>query len=210
MRTRFSFLFATLLFAVGCSSSDTTETPAPADTGGSGSDATTDTAKPDTGGATDAPKSDTSTSTDTGPAEDAAGIKCGSAVCGTGQVCCASGDPDSGFTLTCAASCPDGGATLSCDGPEDCPTGAKTCCATVNVEGSGLACTFKTGVAECRGVCNSMIPTGCPGTATVRRCHAAADCTETGYKKCCLFESGGTSAEFCASDLVALAAVSCK
>ena len=209
MRTRFSFLFASILLAAGCGSDDT-ETPAtPADTG-TRADATADTgAKTDS--AVDSATSETTT-TDTGTTEeDAAGIKCGDKVCGMGQVCCASGDPDSGFMLACATgSCPDGGSTISCDGPEDCPTGAKICCAEVKVEGSGLMCTFKTGVAECRGTCASKIPTGCPDSATVRRCHGPADCTESGYKKCCLFESGGTSAEFCASDLVALAAVSCK
>jgi hypothetical protein len=46
--------------------------------------------------------------------------------------------------------------------------------------------------------------------ATVRRCHKPSDCTEPEYNKCCLFESGGTSAEFCANAIVSLAAVSCK
>jgi len=94
-------------------------------------------------------------------------------------------------------SCPDGGATISCDGPEDCSAGAGICCAEVNVEGSLPSCTFKTGVSECRGTCNSNIPTSCPSIATVRRCHKHTECTEAEYNKCCEFSSGGTSATFC-------------
>jgi hypothetical protein len=209
MHVRFSFLFALFassMFAVGCSSADTNVPIGPADTG---SDATIDTGKADTSGA-DTGKADTKASDTAMPMEDAAGIKCGDKVCGMGQVCCASGDPDSGFMLTCATSCPDGGAELKCDGPEDCPTGAKICCAEVKVEGTFPGCTFKTGVAECRGTCASSIPTTCPSTATVRRCHSNADCTEGEYNKCCLFESGGTSAEFCANSVASLIATSCK
>lgn len=200
-----------VLFAIGCGGSDDSSTTTETDTGSVSTDSTAgDTAKGDTAKGDTATGGDTSAS-DTATEMDAAGVVCGSKTCGTGETCCASGDPDSGFMLECVkGTCPDGGAALKCDGPEDCPAGAKICCAEVKVEGSGFSCTFKSGVAECRATCNSMIPMMCPGDATVRRCHAKADCTESGYTKCCLFESGGTSAEFCASDLVALAAKSCK
>ena len=196
MHARFGFVFASILFAVGCGSSDDAG-PTPATDSGT-SDATTDSAKSDaandTGGDTG--------SGDTGTTMDAAGVVCGSEVCGTGQVCCASGDPDSGFMLACVTgmACPDGGAALKCDGPEDCPTGAKICCAEVAVEGSGFACTFKTGVAECRGTCNTMVPASCPNTATVRRCQKHADCTEAETTNCCEFSSGGSTAKFCTPD----------
>lgn len=200
MHFRFSFLCASLLFALGCSGSDDSTPAAPADSGSV--DATTDT-KP-------GPGADTGpNTTDTGTTEDSAGIKCGEKVCGTGQVCCVNGDVDSGFDLACAASCPDGGASLSCDGPEDCAAGAGICCAEVDVGGSGLACTFKTGVAECRASCASSIPTMCPGKAKVRRCHKKSDCAEADYANCCEFESGGTSATFCVADWMKLAAAGC-
>jgi hypothetical protein len=197
------------LLAFGCGGSD--DSPGvvtEADTGTKTDSTAGDSTMP---GDTGAPPADTGTASETS-GEDAAGIKCGSAVCGTGEVCCASGNPDAGFMLACTkGSCPDGGSTLACDGPEDCPAGAKICCAEVVVEGTLPDCTFNSGVAECRATCNSNIPTMCGGSkATVRRCHAKADCTETGYTKCCLFKSGGTEAEFCASDIVALAADSCK
>jgi hypothetical protein len=203
-----SFLF----FAIGCGGSDDTSTTDPTDTGSSTADSTaggdtkSDTATGDTVMGGDTKPGDTG-----GTTMDAAGVVCGSAVCDKTQVCCASGDPDSGFALTCVSGmmCPDGGAALKCDGPEDCPTGAGICCAEVNVEGTIPSCTFSSGVAECRATCNSMIPTMCPAKATVRRCHKKSECTESGYTKCCKFESGGTTAQFCANDTIALFAAEC-
>lgn len=199
-----------LVLAIGCGGSDDSNDVTITDTGTAKTDSTTGDTKPDTA-ITDTGMAAETTVTDTPAGEDTKGVTCGDKVCGTEETCCVSGNPDAGFKLACIkGACPDGGASLKCDGPEDCPTGAKICCAEVDVEGSGLDCTFSSGVAECRGTCNSVLPMMCPGKATVRRCHAKADCTESGFTKCCLFESGGTTAEFCSSDLVALAAKSCK
>lgn len=202
-----------VLLAIGCGSSEDTNTvPTETDTGAKSDSTAADTGGgADTSTGTDGSGGDTTTTDDTGSSGDGAGVVCGSTTCTTGEVCCASGDPDVGFMLSCVkGTCPDGGAALKCDGPEDCPTGAKICCAEVDVTGTFPSCSFNSGVAECRATCASNIPTMCPSKATVRRCHEKADCPESGYSKCCLFESGGTSAEFCASDLVALAAKSCK
>jgi len=201
---RLPFVFAACLVALGCSSTETSGGTTPTDSG-----QTSDTGKADSG-----TKTDSSTVADTGKppsdaGEDTAGIKCGSAVCGTGQVCCAAGDADAGFTFTCAATCPSGGGVIACDGPEECKTGAPICCAEVIVEGTAPACTFKSGVAECRSTCPSNIPLTCPTKATVRPCHKGSDCTETGYLNCCEFESGGSSATFCADDTMKFLAIGC-
>lgn len=203
MRRSFAVL-ACVLF-VGCGSSGSEGATVAADTGAAG-DATGDGAKTDTGAKTDAT---TDTGTPVDAAGDTAGVKCGDAVCGSGQVCCAATDSGGTVTLACATSCPDGGGLIACDGPEDCAAGAPICCAEVNVTGTAPACTFKSGVTECRAKCDSNIPLTCPSKATARPCHKAADCPESGYANCCEFENGGTTATFCADDTMKLVAVGC-
>ncbi len=186
--------------------SDTTST------GGDGA-ATTDTrttADGTSGGDTNTTPTDTATGvsdTTSPPGDSAGGINCGNKTCTGGQVCCVT-TTGGGATSECAASCADGGIAITCDGPEDC-TGGKICCATVELTGTLLACTFKQGSAECKGACASMVPFSCTGTATVRPCHAAADCTEASYNKCCTFERNGTVAQFCAPQQAQAAAKSC-
>ncbi|MGZ3422052.1 MAG: hypothetical protein ACXVEE_29550 [Polyangiales bacterium] len=202
------YAFAIALFAVGCGNSvdETGGTPS-GDTGTASGDSSTTT---DSSSSTDSTTTtDTgSTTTETGGTSDTdvgdvKGVNCGGTVCASDEVCCASAG-GGGATFTCTkGSCPDGGATISCDGPEDC-TGGKICCAEVDVTGSGLSCGYKSGVADCQATCNTMIPTGCPGKATVRPCHVAADCTESGYKNCCTLSGMGTSATFCAPDFAKL------
>lgn len=197
--------FLSVLSPLACSSESSGG--AAADTGvpdaslDANTDANSDAAKPDSA------KSDAS---DAGGDGSTVGVKCGDAVCGVGQVCCASGDADAGFTMTCAASCPSGSATLACDGPEDCKSAAPICCAEIETEGTSPACTFSKGISECRTTCASAMPEGgCPGTATVRPCHKPADCTDPKYPFCCEFSGGGTSATFCADDLLKFFADGC-
>lgn len=202
MRRSFFVLACSLL--VGCGSSGSEGDTVAADTGTA--DAPVD-SKADTGTKTDA-----TTDTGTPPVDaggDTAGVKCGDAVCGTGQVCCATTDSGGAVTLACGSSCPDGGGLIACDGPEDCPAGASICCAEVNVTGTAPACTFKSGVTECRAKCDSNIPLTCPSKATARPCHKASDCPESGYPNCCEFENAGTTATFCADDTMKLVAVGC-
>lgn len=201
---RSSLVLFACLIVVGCGSSDPETTPTPAADTGVATDATKSDAKSDTGATSD------SSTADTGAADvGTAGVKCGSAVCPEGQVCCAAGAVDSGFAFTCATSCPDGGGVLACDGPEDCKAGASICCAEIDVTGTLPSCDFKSGVADCRATCTSNIPLSCPSKATVRPCHKASDCTESAYANCCEFESGGTSATFCANDTMKFLAIGC-
>jgi hypothetical protein len=210
MHRRFVLLFACVILTglIGCGSSGEDSSPAPAVDGGATTDAANEVGK-------DASSTDAGTSKDTGSAVDAgaadvgtAGVKCGSEVCPDGQVCCVSGDADAGFGFKCATSC-SGGAALACDGPEDCKSGTPICCATVNVTGMLPACDFKSGAAECKTSCDSNIPLSCPSTAIVRPCHKPSDCPEPGYANCCEFESGGTSATFCANDTLKFLAIGC-
>lgn len=148
----------------------------------------------------DAPRPDSGTSV-----ADAAQVVCGSVVCAADEVCCA----NAAYAYQCVKgkSCPDGSGTIACDGPEDCPASAGSCCADVRL---GAACSPSVGAAECRASCFNMGPTPCPGTVKLRRCRAKADCTQPGYTRCCLFESGGTSTELCSNDGIVSFAKSCK
>ncbi|MBI2391917.1 MAG: hypothetical protein HYV09_20165 [Deltaproteobacteria bacterium] len=196
--------FVSVLSPLACSSASSGGSAA--DTGvvaDASADTKGDAAKPDAA-KSDAAKSDAAGDSST------AGVKCGDTVCSVGQVCCASGDADAGFTTTCAATCPSGSVTLACDGPEDCKTDAPICCAEVDTEGTSPACTFSKGISECRTACAGSIPEGgCPGRATVRPCHKPADCTDPKYPYCCEFSRGGTSATFCANDLMKFVADGC-
>lgn len=214
MSARYAFVIACFVVGCGGSTSDDVPSDQQQDTGSATEDSSTVT---DSSTATDSSTTTTDSSTTTddsattmtdGGAGDVKGVDCGGKVCGDGEVCCASAAMG-GATFTCTkGSCPDGGATITCDGPEDC-SGGKICCAEADVTGSGFMCGFKSGVADCRATCNTMIPTMCPGKATIRPCHAAADCTEAGYKNCCAFSGGGGSATFCAPDLIKAFASKC-
>lgn len=197
---RLPLAFVALLLASGCSSTTTSNGETPATDSG---------AAVDTGKADAAKADSTADSAPDGGGADAAGVTCGGTFCPSGKLCCAAGDVDAGFSFTCASSCPDGAAIIACDGPEDCKTGGPICCAEVLVEGLSPACSFKAGVANCRAACVSNIPLTCPTEATVRPCHKAADCPESAYPNCCEFESGGTSATFCADDTMKFVAVNC-
>lgn len=191
------------------------------DTGADGGDV--DASKTDTGGAPDGTATDTGTApdgtaadtgtatdtgtgptdtgtgpTDTGPID--AAIKCGTATCTGGDICCAEGT-GAAIKYTCAKTCADGGIALGCTSPADC--GGGICCGTVDLIGSGTACTFKSGSSSCASTCATSIPFGCPGKATVRLCAKADDCkSDPANKNCCVLSGGGTSTTACVSDTI--------
>ena len=201
-----SLTIALLLAGCGGSSADT----APADdTGTAGGDSAVDSGSKPDGTADSTTPTDTSvTDTGTPPADSPppgdGGIKCGTLTCTGGDVCCvAAGGGGGGPTYSCAKTCSDGGVALACTSPADCGGSTPICCGAAELIGSGLACSFKGGASSCKADCKSALPTGCPGTATVRLCAKKGDCTESGYDSCCVLSGGGTTTTACISATIA-------
>lgn len=203
--------------SLGCSSSTSSETPSGDD---AGTDAqTSDGTAADTGSKSDSTTGDTASASDTASGSeggsdtmtDAAGVVCGDkGVCMSGETCCAS-PTAGGVNFTCVkGGCPDGGAAILCDGPEDCMGATPICCAEADVTGTFPSCGFKSGVADCRATCTSMVTPSCPSKATVRPCHTSDNCPEPGYPKCCEFSSpSGDTATFCAPTYLESYATAC-
>lgn len=168
------------------------------DTGSPADGATTDSTTPTDGTVVDTGATPTDTGvapTDTGTIPTDAAIKCGTAVCTGGDICCATGSGTS-ITYSCAKTCGDGGVALSCTGPGDCSDGS-VCCGTADLVGSGFACSFKSGSAACTTSCKTVLPTGCPGKATLQLCGKKSDCKDPSYPLCCTFSGGGASTTAC-------------
>jgi hypothetical protein len=138
------------------------------------------------------------------------GVRCPSAPCDNGGACCAV-EGTSGPQLKCfAGGCPDAGFQIDCDGPEDCTTGNPLCCGSVTV-GAGQApvCPLESVSARCRSTCTTSLAQSCPATSTVRLCHAATDCTESGFANCCAYTQGTVTSTFCVDDATSQFSSSC-
>jgi hypothetical protein len=200
-RTLPCFSLALSLVAAGCGSSDSTTTPpadsTPADTGSSADSTKTDGADSTTDSA-----ADTTTPEDTTPSGDT-GIACGSSTCSGGDVCCAT-PKEGGVDFACAKACADGGVTIACDGPAGCSSSAKYCCGTLDVgAGSPPLCPLNAAGAACKASCDTSFPMSCPGKGQVRLCKKRSDCADdTSNPNCCTVSTGGTTATFCASDII--------
>ncbi len=220
MTNRLLFLASAVVLSIGglgglgCSSDSTTtgggSDASIADSGGTHDSSTGDSGGLDSGGG-DAAQGDGSTAHDGGTPMSDAGITCGNTTCNGGQVCCGTiADGGTSATLTCMASCPDGGVTISCDSPAQCTTANPICCADVVVgAGTPPGCPFVSAAAGCKSACATQLPTNCPGTARLRLCKVAGDCTEAANPSCCQFSQGNQSATFCVNTLAANFATQC-
>jgi hypothetical protein len=189
-----------LAFA-GCANSTT----ATQETSDAASDARGD-APADAGGASDAP-------TDAPPDVGLEGVRCPSAPCEPGETCCAI-QGASGPQLSCfsGTSCGDAGFVISCDGPEDCASDKLNplCCGTLAVgSGTAPACPVESVSATCVATCDTSLAQACPGSSTVRLCHASSECTESAFPKCCAFTQGSVTARFCVDDSTSQFSASC-
>ena len=91
------------------------------------------------------------------------------------------------------------------------PTSGEVCCGTLVLTGTMIQnCSLASLTTQCSapGSCASNVALSC-GTDTIRGCEHAAECTETNYPNCCLFDYGDGGAQFCVSDLFAMGATSC-
>src|SRR4051812_42180893 len=108
------------------------------------------------------------------------GVSCGNMTCNAPQVCCVKPGMG-GTTSSCQApgTCGDGGAEVMCDGPEDCPTAMKNCCANAKFSlGGGDAAPMAPGANAAWGS-DAACPAGVDLNAQVlhtKLCHTADDC----------------------------------
>jgi len=151
---------------------------------------------------------------DAAAARDASDFGCaGSAACTGGAVCCAM--PGAATTFGCAApaSCTTGD-QITCDGPDGCSGSTPVCCGVDVPDGTGTfpKCGIQAIGTSCTSAaaCPTQLGTTCSDTSKVVLCHAAADCTDSTYNKCCTFASGGASLTFCTNaNTAALGGATC-
>jgi len=202
---------ATILW-VGCSSSSGGATPAAdagQETGALQMDATAD-SPAETGSDAMSPAdaaAPADASNDAPVVLDSGPLICGGQACSGSAVCCATPNPDGGLpTFACMDSCPDGGSVIQCDSPQQCPGNMKVCCGTIDVAGSGTACTYGSVSSSCGTSCADSFTLSCPATETVRFCAQAADCAaDTANPTCCSVKYQGQTETFCVSAQLASA-----
>jgi len=90
------------------------------------------------------------------------------------------------------------------------PSSGEVCCGTLVLGGTIPNCTFTSLSTQCSapGSCASNVALACT-TDTIRGCKHAAECTESSYGNCCLFQYGDGGAQFCVDSTLAAFATSC-